>query len=87
MDRPQQSLLVIHIQCPTSRLVRLASRLQEYTLAIVRKAGKARVDGDCLSRLPPEVEVPVQLHVWLQILSWADSMLYRNKRKILLSPL
>lgn len=45
--------VIINIKNPTSRLVRWALRLQEYTLVIIHKAGKMHADVECLSRYPP----------------------------------
>lgn len=36
--------------------------MQEYTLQIIHKAGKSHVDGDCLSRYPPEPNLVSQLN-------------------------
>lgn len=53
---------LFNIQSPTSRLVRWALRLQEYTLQIVHKAVQIYGDGDCLSRYPPEENEGHQLN-------------------------
>lgn len=78
---------IFHIRSPTSRLIHWALRLQEYTLTILHEASKAHVDGDCLSRYPPEAGGPMKLialEVEDPVFGWQDIIL--EQRKTLSSP-